>query len=134
MFSAQSLKKFVQTSAMRRGMALGLLSMGLLGIQACSTPPRPPITDEQFAADWRSHTHPLFLKGRALSADRNSWWVPRNLPSGSYRVIARHGDHAELIDGAHFEVTPGSFAEIHLLIEMSYSDVEAIDEKFIQRS
>jgi hypothetical protein len=57
--------------------------------------------------------------------------VPNILPRGSYRVISRRGGSVQLIDGYRFEVDEIN-KEIRLLLPPVYSNVEAVEEKYVK--
>ena len=109
---------------------LAVLVCSLLGCATAERPAGPPAS-AAFAPDWRSHTYPLYMRGRGIAADVNSWWVPDNLPKGNYRVIERKGDDADLLDSPRLEVEPSAWKEVHLMIPISHMHVELLDERYV---
>ncbi|MFZ6647898.1 hypothetical protein ACO0LO_19390 [Undibacterium sp. TJN25] len=114
----------------------------LLALGACATPAQQaaapataPATGTadaaQFAADWSEHTKPLYNYGPGISPGTTSWWVPSILPRGTYRVIRRVGGQPQLVDGYKFEVDSSPMKEIRLMLPVQYSNVEALDEKYV---
>ncbi|HTD05163.1 hypothetical protein [Undibacterium sp.] len=114
---------------------LRVLAAGLLlGLVACATPQQQAAATmpiPQLAADWHQHSRPLFNHGPGLSPGTNSWWVPAILPRGTYEVIGRVDGKLELIDGYRFEIDSDFMKEIRLMIPSGYTDVEALEEKYI---
>jgi len=85
-----------------------------------------PVTSEQFAPGWQAHARPLFNKGSTHVPGANAWEVPGTLPRGSYRLINRSGDSAELIEGHEFEISGDPARKIILFVFPGYGNVEAL--------
>jgi len=114
-----------------------VLTAGLAAsLVACSGMGRKTTDDHetQFAVDWAEHARPLLAHDISSDPAFKDWLVPTILPRGMYRVIERKsgpaGDTATLLDGYRFEVD-GPEKEIHLRIWSTYSNLEALDEKYI---
>jgi hypothetical protein len=117
--------------------AASLLATGLLALSACADngplAHKHTVTDQQFAAGWQENARPLYNRGPGIAPGTNKWWVPSLLPKGNYVLINRVGNGAELIDGFGFEVTSSVTREIYLMVPIGYNDVEAMDEKYVNR-
>ena len=101
-------------------------------LTACGGMDRQPHPDNkpQFAAGWSEHARPLLFHGIGRDPGYTVWQVPNILPHGTYRVIVREGDTAELVDGFRFEVDAPE-KDIYLNILANYANPEALDEKYI---
>jgi hypothetical protein len=108
------------------GIVLSLVLASCAGIDQ-----KAPMTDKQFAADWREHARPLIYHGPGIGFATTDWMVPNILPRGSYQVIERDGDTAKLVDGYRFIVDGSPEKDIHLMLSSSYVGVEALNEKYI---
>lgn len=119
-------------SACRRAVASAAVLI-TMGLTACATAPRddglsaqPPLRE-----GWQSASHPLFLDGPGLAPATNFWRVPPLLPRGTYVVIRRDGDRAQLVSGHRFEVDSQPFKEIKLMLPLAQGSVEALDVKYL---
>ncbi|GGC67521.1 hypothetical protein [Undibacterium terreum] len=106
------------------------LLAALSGCAATGQKAAAPVT-YQFAPDWSEHSKSLFNQGPGVSAGTTSWWVPTILPRGTYRVIQRVDGKPQVVDGYRFEIDGNVNKEIHLMLPAAYSNVEALDEKYI---
>ena len=108
----------------------------IASLAACSDMPHQPSPDNktQFVAGWAEHARPLLFHGIGRDGGYTIWQVPNILPRGTYRVIevkrGPAGDTAELVDGYRFEVD-GPEKDIYLNIMVNYSNLEALEEKYI---
>jgi hypothetical protein len=122
-------------STFNRTCAARLLAAVLaLGLAACAAPERTAATapqQQQLLADWQAHSFALINRGTGLSPGTTSWMVPALVPRGTYRLVARRGDRAELIDGYRFEVDAMPGKELRLQLPMGHGSVEAVDERFV---
>ena len=87
-----------------------------------------PITSDQFAPGWQAHAQPLIHQGAGpgRTTPTTDWFVPSLLPRGHYVLVSRHGDKAEVIDGLRFEVTGDAARDVHVIVPLGYSNVEAV--------
>jgi hypothetical protein len=83
------------------------------------------------AAGWQDHSRPLINHGAGPYPGTTVWYVPGNLPPGSYAVISREGDSARLVDGHAFTVDVGSAVELRLVLPMSSGRLEAVDARYV---
>jgi hypothetical protein len=102
-------------------------------LAGCASPEQagPPTISPQLAAGWQEHTRPLINHGAAIRPGTTVWMVPNILPRGAYRVISRRGGSVEVIDGYRFDVDEVN-KEIRLLLPLAYSNVEAVEEKYVK--
>ncbi|MES2102534.1 MAG: hypothetical protein V4634_00835 [Pseudomonadota bacterium] len=108
----------------------------LLALGACASPEQKTAAqamtgNTQFAADWSEHSKPLFNQGPGINPGTTSWRVPSILPRGYYRVIQRVNGKPVIVDGYRFEIDSNVMKEIHLMLPVTYTSVEALDEKYI---
>lgn len=106
----------------------------LLALGACATQEQKaaaPMSTQQFAPDWSEHARPLFYRGPGINPGTNSWWVPAILPRGNYQVIQRVDGKPQIIDGYRFQIDGDVMKEIRLMLPAGYTNVEALDEKYI---
>ncbi len=111
---------------------LGASLLLTLGACASPDPSGPPTISPQLVAHWQEPSRPLINHGTGLSPGTTAWMVPSILPRGSYRVISRRGANVELINGYRFEVDGSIGKEIRLILPSNYTDVEAVDEKYVK--
>ncbi|WP_269531802.1 hypothetical protein [Chitinimonas sp. BJYL2] len=108
-----------------------LLYASLLGIAAISAHAADANQQPTLLEGWEKQTHPLFHDGPGISPGTFAWRVPAILPRGNYRIVSRHGDKAELIDGYRFEIDGSVFKEIRLMLPSPHTGVEAIKEEYV---
>jgi hypothetical protein len=110
----------------RKRLLLGTLAALVLLAAASAVAASVPITSEQFAPGWQAHSRPLFNLGPAAGSGQTSWYVPGTLPRGTYVLVDRDGDRAELIDGHQFTVGGDGARKIYMLLFPGYNNVEAL--------
>lgn len=102
------------------------LALGLTGC-ATTTPSNKPI----LLAGWEATSRPLFYQGPGIAIGTGKWRVSPMLAKGTYRLLSHKGDVTEVLDGYGFEFDGNPAKEIFMLLPMQYSDVEAVEAKFI---
>ena len=106
-------------------LVLGTLAVLALLAAMSAAAASTPVTSDQFAPGWQSHTHPLIPMGPARIVARDKWYVPGILPRGEYVLVKRTGDKAELIDGYRFTVTSANVQQ-YLYLWPGQGDVQAL--------
>jgi hypothetical protein len=122
----------LRTPLARTGLA-ALTVAALLGLAACATGPQAPPPDDSklFSADWREHTQGMINHGPGISPGTTRWMVPPIIDRGYYRVVERHGQGAELVDGMRVHVDDVINKKVFLFLPIGYSNVELLNEKYI---
>jgi hypothetical protein len=107
----------------------------LLALGACSAlePAQPEALSASppFAPGWQEHTSPMFNLGPGPTAGSTMWMVSGLLPRGTYEVISRQGDRAQLLEGHRFEVDGSVNKEIRIILPFASGRVEALDQRYV---
>jgi len=107
------------------------VALALCGCSAIQTS-LPERSAPGLAAGWQDHSRPLINRGAGPQPGTTVWYVPGVLPRGSYEVISRDGDKAQLVEGHAFTVEGGTSVEQLLILPMSFSRIEAVDVRYVE--